>query len=286
MPISLNKLNEIYKHACREHAILAGLGPQFDQICTYEEWENPFKQSYKYAYYIGEIKDKLEAFLIRRFQEAFCAHVDLYSLIGHYREWFTEESFDCVKFVEKLKSFVSVDPERIVYEALRYNARRFFSFPMTYLNEENYTHYILKKIAVQATFDTNAYSLQALNVSALFHFETFAMLILENQNIFQKVAPSEIVRKSGLVSTITNVITSNQCHNGFFKCNKNINKYIDKARIYQNGRIDIYFHREDHVHLVMKALAGAEPNVYFPEREIDFDQMFVVEDERRRVVKR
>lgn len=292
MTISLEKLNYMYQQMCRQVRQLGdttkSLKDQFQEDTHCDEYENPFDTQWELD--IENIKGKLARFLIYRYQATFCPNIPVSGKISGYEDWFPENEFDAVEFVNRINAeILPNDPERIAYETLLRAARGIL---LNHDKVELLKHVHRKVLRAHAYVQTWSASrgydgrrfprrveIAGGTVSEVAAFETFAQLILDNQSIFTRVAPTQIKARTPVCNAIWNDKTLPQT----VYCG---GPHIKEAAFFKNGRIDFHFKSADECRKVALALAGDEPDVHFPKHEINMNQLFQPPDEGpRRVVR-
>ena len=224
------------------------------------------------------IKHSLKAFLVNRYQKTFCPNVNLGSLLRS--DFYDDPEFDATKIINYLNSLVLVDPERLAYDHLLESARKVIDsdFITDYKLFVTKGTAIMLRIRTYSSKNTDGKRKRYAHVRSFYDFEKFSTLLLRNSNLFDKVAPSQIK---------SNLPISNSAHGAalpfFVRDRVGVHK---GANFYANGRVDFFYNTVGDLNLVLSALKGDPPKVYFPEHKIDPDQLFIKEEMRlKRVVK-
>jgi len=287
MPISLEKLNQMYGQVLQMRESAKLLSMQFQEDTECEDYENPFDLHGQFEAIVGHMKTRMEHFLIWRYQETFCRNVPVSERVRGYEEWFTTETFDAVEFINRINAeILPNDPELIAYKALRDAAKEILPDPNKPYARKNILMGHCSTLKLKPFRKINGETMPGkvdLGFGTSHHvaaFERFAQLILNNQSVFTRVAPSQLRART----PIRNGIWSNQAlpqevYAGI--------GHIERAVFFKNGRIDFHFQSADDCRKVVHALASDEPVITWPKHEIDMNQLFQPPKEGpRRVVKR
>jgi len=297
--LSLEKLNYMYQQVRQMASTINSLKTQFADHVECESWENPFDVNGDIDRIVGDVKTNLSRFLIQRYQECFCRNVPVHKKIGKYEEWFPEQEFDAVKFIDRInEKILPNNPERVAYDTIRKGALEILPYNWGNL-KKRYVIDVKKNVLRGECYPdvTKAFTgyngqhvpktvrLSHDSASRVMQFEKFVCLILDNQDMFHRVPPTQLRGRTPIGNSIWNLQYDQ----------KNLPQTIEvwsgpieKAVFFKNGRVDFHFNRENECQLIAEALASDEPVITFPEHEIDMNQLFepIMGDVPRRVVKK
>lgn len=287
MTISLEKLNQMYNQVAGMKDTLKHLEEQFREDTGCEEYQNPFDRLDNFEAIIRELKQRLEFFLMRRYNETFCPNI---SVSGHCQDhdgWFEEFEFDAVEFVNRINERILANPEKLAYEQMLDEARGVLECHR-YVEKATMKEAVLKSVKGKV-FRGHCYPMKTRGYPAeidygtdrkVAAFEKFVRLILDNQSLYSRVAPTQLQVHTPIGNSlwIDKELPQTVLYGG---------KYIEKAVFFKNGRIDFHFDTAANCKKVALALAGDPPDVPFPEEEIDANKLFQFHPEMpKRVVNR
>lgn len=282
MTISLDKINHMFGQVRQMGVTLKALEDQFQEDTGCEDYLNPFHLSSEFKRILADIKKTMAHFLIYRYQDTFCPNIPVSDKIRGYEGWFPEGEFDAVEFINRInEEILPKDPERIAYETLLKRAREVLphdDVPHAHKNVLQGHCYVERERTYRGCGGKIKIDFGTFEKVAA--FEKFTQLILDNQTIFTRVAPTQIKARTPIANQIWNDKTLPQTVSTWG------GEYIKKAVFFKNGRIDFHFTSAGDCQKVARALAGDEPDVHFPKHEINMNQLFQPPgEEPRRVVR-
>jgi hypothetical protein len=282
--ISLETLNHMFQQVRQIAQTMESLKSQFAENTGCEDWQNPFR-SHGLERLVLEVKKELSSFLIHRYQDHFCPNIRVSEKVN-YDDWFPEDEFDAVKFIDRINDeILPNDPERMAYDTMLKEARKILPY-----GTGNQPQIKSGKILVgefypdhtKAYTGSNGYRIPPETrvsydaASTIAAFEKFAALIICNQNIFRRVAPTQIKAPMPIGGSLWNRHDPSSPR-ADRKLPLTVDAWIgpiSSAKLYKNGRVDFYFRKAEECRLVADALASDKPTITFPRHEINMNQLF------------
>lgn len=309
MTISLDKLNTWYKQVADFLPVINSLHEKFLEE-TGENYRSPFRYVSDFDSIVRMTKTDLALYIVRAYQNKFCPNLDVEKEIGGIsivEEWFPSSlEFNAVQLVSKINEIVLKDPEKVAYDSMLKSARGILPYGIRDPSSPGSAKDIKQKLKRKNVFQGQVYArqdkvhahdrllgrlggrnfkpkirIEFSSQSDLVAFEKFAELIIRNDGLYQRVAPSQLDAHPKISEQVFLDATVPQTIYG--------HPYIiEKAIFFKNGRVDFIFNSEKDCDRVVNALAGDPPDVYFPQPEIDVSLLFQRDPAGRgkRVVKR